>query len=99
MKSSLQTAALLTALIFGMVNPLCAQVPDLTKDAASVDRKQTYKPDPSGGRDVAILSHYKLPSFVNLPVLGSRPQAWASFTFSSMIHVFNSSFSARSEAM
>lgn len=50
MKLFSQTTLLLTFLIFGMNSPLCAQVPDLTKDTAAVDRKQTYNLGATGLR-------------------------------------------------
>lgn len=50
MKTSIKTLGLLAALVFGIVHPLSAQVPDLTKDAASVDRKLTYNLGATGLR-------------------------------------------------
>lgn len=50
MKLFSQTTFLLTFLIFGIASPLCAQVPDLTKDTAAVDRKQTYNLGATGLR-------------------------------------------------
>jgi hypothetical protein len=48
MKSFLKTSSLLIAL--GMAIPLCAQVPDLTKDLQSIDRKLTYNLGATGLR-------------------------------------------------
>ncbi len=50
MKSFLQTITLLTALACGMVSPLAAQAPDLTKDSQSIDRKLTYNLGSTGLR-------------------------------------------------
>jgi hypothetical protein len=50
MKSLVTTGTLLGALMLGMTGPLCAQVPDLTKDTRSVDRKLTYNLGATGLR-------------------------------------------------
>ncbi len=50
MKTSIKTIVLLAALAFGIAHPLHSQVPDLTKDAASVDRKLTYNLGATGLR-------------------------------------------------
>jgi hypothetical protein len=42
MKSFVHTTTLLTVFIFRLSNPLYAQVPDLTKDAATINRELTY---------------------------------------------------------
>jgi alpha-L-rhamnosidase len=44
MKSSIKTIGLLAALAMDLASPLFSQVPDLTKDAQSVDRKFTCNP-------------------------------------------------------
>ena len=41
MKSFINTNILRIALAFGIASPIFAQVPDLTKDAQSVDRQRT----------------------------------------------------------
>ena len=43
MRTSIKTIGLLVALAMGFTSPLFPQVPDLTKDTQSVDRKLTYK--------------------------------------------------------
>lgn len=50
MKSFVKTSTLLTALALGMASPLCAQVPDLTKDIQSIDRELTYNLGATGLR-------------------------------------------------
>jgi HEAT repeat protein len=50
MKSFVHTITLQTVLIVGLSNLLCAQVPDLTKDTATVDRTQTYNLGATGLR-------------------------------------------------
>ena len=50
MKTSIKTIGLLTALAMGFASPLFAQVPDLTKDSQSVDRKLTYNLGATGLR-------------------------------------------------
>ena len=50
MKSFVKTTTLLTALAFAIAHPLFAQVPDLTTDATSVDRKLTYNLGATGLR-------------------------------------------------
>lgn len=50
MKNFIKTTALASALMLGASNPLLAQVPDLTKDAASVDRELTYNLGATGLR-------------------------------------------------
>jgi HEAT repeat protein len=48
--TTLIIATLLTVFLFEIANPLFAQVPDLTKDTASVDRTQTYNLGATGLR-------------------------------------------------
>jgi HEAT repeat protein len=48
MKSFFQTSSLL--IVLGIASPLCAQVPDLTKDIQSIDRKLTYNLGATGLR-------------------------------------------------
>ena len=50
MKTSIKTIGLLAAFAFGIAHPLHAQVPDLTTDASSVDRKLTYNLGATGLR-------------------------------------------------
>ena len=50
MKSFVKTSTLFTALALGMASPLCAQVPDLTKDIQSIDRELTYNLGATGLR-------------------------------------------------
>ena len=50
MKTSIKTIGLLAALAFGIAHPLHAQVPDLTKEAVTVDRKLTYNLGATGLR-------------------------------------------------
>jgi hypothetical protein len=50
MKNFIKTTALASTLMLGAANPLLAQVPDLTKDAASVDRELTYNLGATGLR-------------------------------------------------
>ena len=50
MQTSIKTAGLLAALAMGIASPLFAQVPDLTKDAQTVDRKLTYNLGATGLR-------------------------------------------------
>ncbi len=46
----MKSFALLTALTFGITNPLYSQVPDLTKDIQSIDRELTYNLGATGLR-------------------------------------------------
>ena len=50
MKPSIKTIGLLAALAMGLTSPLFSQVPDLTKDTQSVDRKLTYNLGATGMR-------------------------------------------------
>ncbi|MCX6872569.1 MAG: hypothetical protein NTW21_02000 [Verrucomicrobia bacterium] len=50
MKTSISTIGLLAALTMGLSSPLISQVPDLTKDTQSVDRKLTYNLGSTGLR-------------------------------------------------
>ena len=50
MKTLIKTTALAGTLMLGAANPLSAQAPDLTKDAASVDRELTYNLGATGLR-------------------------------------------------
>jgi HEAT repeat protein len=50
MKTSIKTIGLLASLAMGLASPLYSQVPDLTKDAQSVDRKLTYNLGATGLR-------------------------------------------------
>lgn len=50
MKTLIKTTALAGTLMLGAANPLSAQAPDLTKDAASVDRELTYNLGATGMR-------------------------------------------------
>lgn len=50
MKPLMQSATLLGALVLGIASPLSGQVPDLTKDLQSVDRKLTYNLGATGLR-------------------------------------------------
>jgi hypothetical protein len=50
MKTSIKTIGLLAALAVGLTSPLLSQVPDLTKDTQSVDRKLTYNLGATGLR-------------------------------------------------
>ena len=50
MKTSIKTIGLLAALAVGLTSPLFSQVPDLTKDTQSVDRKLTYNLGATGLR-------------------------------------------------
>lgn len=50
MKIFIKTAAVSCTLLLGTAVPLFAQVPDLTKDTSSVDRKQTYNLGATGLR-------------------------------------------------
>ena len=50
MKTSIKTIGLLAALAMGLTSPLFSQVPDLTKDTQSVDRKLTYNLGATGLR-------------------------------------------------
>ena len=50
MKTSIKTIGLLAALAVGLTSPLFSQVPDLTKDSQSVDRKLTYNLGATGLR-------------------------------------------------
>jgi HEAT repeat protein len=50
MKTFFKTTALAGTLMLGAANPLSAQAPDLTKDAASVDRELTYNLGATGLR-------------------------------------------------
>jgi HEAT repeat protein len=50
MTSSIRTAARLCILVWGFSNPLAGEVPDLTKDLQSVDRKLTYNLGATGLR-------------------------------------------------
>jgi hypothetical protein len=50
MKTSIRSTGLLAALAMGLTSPLFSQVPDLTKDTQSVDRKLTYNPGATGLR-------------------------------------------------
>ena len=50
MKTSIKTIVLLAALAMGLTSPLFSQVPDLTKDTQSVDRKLTYNLGATGLR-------------------------------------------------
>ena len=50
MKTSIKTIGLLAALAMGLTSPLFSQVPDLTKDTQSVDRKLTYNLGATGMR-------------------------------------------------
>jgi hypothetical protein len=50
MKTSIKTIGLLAALTMGLTSPLFSQVPDLTKDTQSVDRKLTYNLGATGLR-------------------------------------------------
>ena len=50
MKTSIKTIGLLAALAMGLASPLFSQVPDLTKDTQSVDRKLTYNLGATGLR-------------------------------------------------
>jgi hypothetical protein len=50
MKPSIKTIGLLAALAMGLTSPLFSQVPDLTKDAQSVDRNLTYNLGATGLR-------------------------------------------------
>ena len=50
MKASINTTGLLAALAMGLTSPLFSQVPDLTKDVHSVDRKATYNLGATGLR-------------------------------------------------
>ena len=50
MKTSIKTIGLLATLAFGIAHPLFAQVPDLTKDAATINRELTYNLGATGLR-------------------------------------------------
>jgi len=50
MKTKTRTTGLLAALAMGLTSPLFSQVPDLTKDTQSVDRKLTYNLGATGLR-------------------------------------------------
>ena len=50
MKTSIKTIGLLAVLAMGLTSPLFSQVPDLTKDTQSVDRKLTYNLGATGLR-------------------------------------------------
>lgn len=50
MRTSIKTIGLLAALAMGLTSPLFSQVPDLTKDAKSVDRESTYNLGATGLR-------------------------------------------------
>ncbi len=50
MKTSIKTIGLMAALVFGIAHPLFAQVPDLTKDAATIKRELTYNLGATGLR-------------------------------------------------
>jgi Family of unknown function (DUF6288)/HEAT repeats len=50
MKASIKTIGLLAGLAIGLTSPLFSQVPDLTKDTQSVDRKLTYNLGATGLR-------------------------------------------------
>ncbi|MCX6872727.1 MAG: DUF6288 domain-containing protein [Verrucomicrobia bacterium] len=50
MKTSLKTIGLLAVLAVGLTSPLFSQIPDLTKDTQSVDRKLTYNLGATGLR-------------------------------------------------
>jgi len=50
MKTLIKTTTLAGTLMLGAANPLSAQAPDLTKDAASVDRELTYNLGATGLR-------------------------------------------------
>ena len=50
MKRFLKSTAQACTLLFGLVSPLSAQVPDLTKDSQSIDRKLTYNLGATGLR-------------------------------------------------
>lgn len=50
MKTSIKTIVLLAALATSLTSPLFSQVPDLTKDAATIDRELTYNLGATGMR-------------------------------------------------
>jgi len=50
MKTSIKTIGLLAALATSLTSPLFSQVPDLTKDAATIDRELTYNLGATGMR-------------------------------------------------
>lgn len=50
MNTVFTTSILASALLLGLTSPLFAQIPDLTKDAATVDRKLTYNLGATGLR-------------------------------------------------
>jgi len=66
--TSIKTIGLLAALAMGLTSPLFSQVPDLTKDTQSVDRKLTCNPGATGLRGWI----YTKAATISMPHMGAR---------------------------